>query len=55
MTLNSKIKHKCKIMFGGIRNLILNFILYFVTAYMRKYRIHVTSAQATAQNTLYIT
>ena len=38
-----------------MRNLVLDFILYFVTASMRKYPIHVTSAQGTTQNTLYIT
>ena len=35
-----------------MRNLVLDFILYFVTASMRKYPIHVTSAQGTTQNTL---
>ena len=38
-----------------MRNLVLDFILYFVTASMRKYPIYVTSAQGTTQNTLYIT
>ena len=37
-------------MFGMIRNLILDFILYFVTAYIKEYPIHVTSAQGIAQN-----
>ena len=55
MTVNSKIKYKCKTMSGVIRNLILDFILYFVTAYIRNYPIHVTSARGTAQNALYIT
>ena len=41
-------------MLGVIRNLVLDFILYFVTAYMRKCPIHVTLAQGTTQNTLYI-
>ena len=55
-TVNSKIKHKCKTMLGVIRNLILDFILYSVTAYMRKYPMcRVTSVQGKAQNTLYIT
>ena len=55
MIVNSKIKHKSKTILGVIRNLVLDFILYFVTAYMRKYPIHVTSRQSTTQNTLYIT
>ena len=55
-SVNSKTKHKCKTMLGVIRNLILDFILYIVTAYLSKYPMcRVTSAQATAQNTLYIT
>ena len=40
ITVNSKITHKCKTMLGVIRNLVLDFIIYFVTAYMRKYPIH---------------
>ena len=32
------------------RNLVLEFIFYFVTAYMRKYPIHLTFAQGTTQN-----
>ena len=55
MIVNSKIKYKSNTMLGVIRNLVLDFILYFVTAYMRKCPIHVTSAQGTTQNTLYIT
>ena len=55
MTVNSKIKHKSKTMLGVIKNLVLDFVLYFVTAYMRKYPILVTSAPGTTQNTLYIT
>ena len=55
VTTNSKIKRKCKTMLAVIRNLILDFILYFFTAYMRKYPAHVTSVQGRAQNTLYIT
>ena len=54
MILNPKVKHKSETMFGVIRNLVLDFILYSVTAYMRKCPIHVTSTQGTAQNTLYI-
>ena len=50
MTVNSKIKQKCKTMLRMNRNLILDFIIYFVTAYMRKYPTHVTSAQGTLQN-----
>ena len=53
MIANSRVKDKCKTMLGVIRN--FDFLLYFVTAYMRKYRLHVTSAQGIAQNTLYIT
>ena len=53
MIVNSKIKHKCKAMLGVIRNLVFDLILYFViTAYIRKYPIHVTSAQGTTQNAL---
>ena len=44
MTVNSKIKHKCKRMLEVTSNLILDFILYFVTSYKKKYPIHVTSA-----------
>ena len=55
MIVNSKIKNESKTMLGVIRNLALDFILYFVTAFMRKCPIHVTSAQSTIQNTLYIT
>ena len=54
MIVNSKIKYKSNTMLRVIRNLVLDFILYFVTAYMRKYPVHVTSGQGTAQNTLYI-
>ena len=53
--VNSKIKHKSKTILGVIRNLLLDFILYFVTAYMRKCLVHVTLAQGTTQHTLYIT
>ena len=34
MILNSNIKQNSKTIFGVIRNLILDFILYFVTAYI---------------------
>ena len=53
--VNSKIRHKSKSMSGVIRNLVLGFILYFVTAYMRKYPIYVTSVRGPIQNTIYIT
>ena len=52
MIFNSKMKHNSKTILVVIRNLFLDFILYFVTASMRKYPIHVTSAQGTTQNTL---
>ena len=55
MIVNSKIKHKFKTILGVITNLVLDFILFFVTAYIRKYPIHVTLAQGTTQNALYIT
>ena len=42
MIANSKIKHKFERILGVIRNLGLDFILFFVTAYMRKYPTHVT-------------
>ena len=53
MILNSKIKHKSKTVLEVIRNLVLDFILFVVTAYMRKCPMHIT-AQDTTQNTLYI-
>ena len=34
-------------MLGFIKNLVPDFILYFVAVSMRKYPIHVTSAQGT--------
>ena len=37
MIVNSKIKPKSKTRLAVIRNLILDFILYFVTAFMSKY------------------
>ena len=55
INVNSKIKHKSKNFLEVIRNLVLDFIIHLVTAYMRKYPIHVTSAQGSTQNTLYIT
>ena len=55
MIVNSKIKHKSKTILGVTRYLILDFILFFDTAYMRKYPIHATSAQGTTQNTQHIT
>ena len=39
MIVNSKIKHKDKTMLRVIRNLVLDFNFYFLTAYMRKYTI----------------
>ena len=47
ITVNSKITHKCKTMLRVIRDLVLDFILYFATADMRKYPIHATSPQGT--------
>ena len=38
-----------------MKNVVPDVILDFVTAYIRKYPINVTSAQGTTQNTLYIT
>ena len=45
MIVNSKIKHISKTILWVIRNLLLDFIMYFVIAYMRKYPIHATSAK----------
>ena len=45
MVVNSKIKHNSKTVLWVIRNLLVDFILYFVIAYMRKYPIHATSAK----------
>ena len=53
--VNSKIKNKSETILGVIKNLLLDFILYFVNAYMRKYPIHVTSAKVVRQNTLWFT
>ena len=48
--VNSKIKHKSKAILGGSdRNLVLDFIIFFVTAYMRKYATHVISVQGATQ------
>ena len=55
MTVNCNVKHKSKIMLIVIRNLVFDFIFYFVTAFIKKYPIHLTSAEGTTQNTLYIT
>ena len=53
--VNSKIKHVSNTMLEVRINLVLDCILYFVTAYMRNYPILVTSAQGATPNTLYIT
>ena len=50
--VNSKIKHISKTLLGVIRNLVLDFILYFFTAYTRNYFILVTSTLGTTQNIL---
>ena len=39
MIVNSKIKHKFKTILGVITNLVFDFILFFVTAYIRKHRV----------------
>ena len=54
MIVNSKIKQKSKTIFRVIRNLVLDFILYFVTVYIIWERIHVTWAQGKTSNTLCI-
>ena len=38
MIVNSKTKQKPKTILGRIRNLVLDFILYFVTAYIIIYK-----------------
>ena len=53
MTVNSEIKQKYKTILRVFKNLVLDFIFYFFTAYMRKYPARITSEQGTAQNTLY--
>ena len=45
MILNSKMKRKSENFLGVIRNVVLDFNLYFVTSSMRKYPIHVTPTQ----------
>ena len=55
MIVNSEIRHKYKTILGVINNLVLDFTIYFVTAYIRKYPINVTAAQSATQNTLCIT
>ena len=55
MIVNYKIKHKFKAMLVVIKNLVFDYILYFVTTYMRKYSIDITSAQSRVQNIIYIT
>lgn len=37
MIVNSKIKHKFKTILWVIRNLLLDFIPYFVVVYMKKF------------------
>ena len=52
MIVNSKIKQKSKTILGVIRNLVLDVILYFVTAYLiweSTLYIHVTWAQGKTQ------
>ena len=36
MVVNSKIKQKSKTTLGRIRNVVLDFIIYFVTAYINE-------------------
>ena len=54
MIVNYKTNYKCKTMLEVIRNLVLDFIVYFVISYMRKYTIHITLVQGATQNTPYI-
>ena len=54
MILNSKIKQKSKTVLGRIRNLVLNFVLYFVTAYIYE-KVPYIWEQGKAPNTLCIT
>ena len=49
INVNFRIKHKSKTMWEVMRNLVMDFIIYFVTSYMRKCPIHVKSAQRTTQ------
>ena len=50
MIVNSKIKHKCKTMLGVIRNVVLDFTLYFLIAYMK---VPYTCNNSTGCNTKY--
>ena len=52
MIVNSEMKRKLKTMLWVITNLVFDFIHYFVSVYMRKNPLHLTSAQGTIQNTL---
>ena len=54
MIVNSKIKQKSKTVLGRIRNLVLNFVLYFVTAYIYE-KVPYIWEQGKAPNTLCIT
>ena len=51
---NTKIKQKSKTILGVIRNLVLDFILYFATAYVIWEIPYVTWAQVKTPNTLCI-
>ena len=66
MILNFKIKQKSKTILGVIRNLVLDFILYFVTAYgiwesslymehehRGKHKIHYASLQEVSKKILW--
>ena len=57
MIANSKISKKPKQFWERSEDLVLDFILYFVTTYIitRKYPIHVTWAQGKTPKTLRIT
>ena len=53
MIVNSKGKRKLKTILVVIRNQVLDFILFFVTVYMRKYSMRkYPSAQGTTENIL---
>ena len=54
MIVNSKKKHKSKIILSVIRNLALDIVLCYCIYYMRKYPIHVGWTQSTTPNALYI-
>ena len=54
MIVNSKKKHKSKIILSVIRNLALDFVLCYYIHYMRKYPINVAWTQGTTPNALYI-